>query len=179
MWEFAQTPLASEAQQNASDNASDALSRLTEKMGELRSLLATIRPEFEYTGPRVVGGVPSATPIRINVPFASPCEVSVALACTTEPTTTAPITLLLSTNSNLDIGASNASTITATLDGNQRFLLVVSFFTNSLVGPDRWFALSGEEPLFLHIHGTSTNAAYMTLQFRRRINPVGVPSPGY
>ena len=179
MWKISGQPFAAEAQQNAADNSAQALSHLTEKVGELRSLLATLRPEHLYTGPRVLGGVPQTAPFEMFVPFNGPCEVCV-LAVTNSDAAKASMAVL-SRNPNLDTGLYSTGAATITEDGADNWLYVVNLAANRTVTPAMaWFPLESAGKLFAYIGATSaTDATYFTLQFRQRINAVGVPVVGY
>lgn len=181
MWNIQRSmPAAREATSQADDASAtaDDFSRLIEKTAELKSLIQALRPEYEYSGPRSVGGVPVATAYAIRVPFSSPSEVYVAYISNSDPSNAA--TLTLSTDPNLDLVASNAATMTATLDGNQSFLILATPVAQSVVaGSGCWYPVQANSELYCRVNGAGSNAAYFVLQFRRRINPSGVPNQGY
>lgn len=184
MWNIQRSmPAAQETDRQANDasETGDDLPRLLEKTAELKSLVQALRPEYEYTGPRTVGGIPSANAYTVYAPFTSPCEVSVVMVTCTDLNTT---TATLSTDPNLDILASGSANMTATLDGNQGFLLVVGLQTlasspASVTGPANWFPVPSGAALYVRVGGGGSKSTYFTLQFRRRINPAGVPNYGF
>lgn len=180
MWNISRQPFAREEHALA-DEPSEAvsdISRLAEKMAEMRTQLATIRPAFRYTGPVTVGGIPSASSYQVYVPINGPCEVCVVSQTNTD--NSAALTLELSLNPNLDVTTANTSNMTASLDGNQQFLYLAALGTSSTVpGADCWFPISGDQQLFVRVNGSGSKAGYITLQFRYRINPAGVENPGY
>ena len=156
----------------------DDISRLAEHVAEMRAALDASRPMFEVSTPVTVGGVPSASAYTCLVRYASPCEVSIVSFTNTD--SSAAATVILSTDPNLDLGASNAATMTATLDGNQGFYVPASVLaTTTLAGAPQWFPVQGETALYVRVNGSGSKAAYVTLQFRRRVNPSGVQSAGF
>lgn len=182
MWKISRNPFAQEATQDADEpmHAPDDISTLAEKVAALHAVLDASRPLYEYTDPRAVGGIPSASAYSTRVPFATPCEVSVVMVTTTDLNS---VTLTLSADPNLDIMASGSPNLTASLDGNQGFLLIVSPQTlasspASVTGPANWFPVQGGTQLYVRVGSSGSKASYVMLQFRRRINPVGVPSNG-
>lgn len=180
MWNIQRMPAAREATAQTDDahSISSDVSRLVEKTAELKSLLATLRPEYEYTGPRVVGGIPASTAYTMLVPFVTPCEVSIALITNTDSTNAA--TLTLSTDPNLDITTANVATMTATLDGNQSFLVIASPLSQTTVaGAGKWYPIQAESAVYVRVNGAGTKSAYFVLQFRRRVNAAGVPNAGF
>lgn len=183
MWNIQRMPQAREATADADDahETGHDLPRLLEKTAELKSLIQALRPEYEYTGPRTVGGVPASTAYAIMVPFTTPAEVSIVMVTATDANS---VTATLSTDPNLDILASGSASMTASLDGNQSFLVIASPQTlasspASITGPANWFPVQGGSELFVRVGGSGSKAAYFVLQFRRRINPSGVPNQGY
>lgn len=151
------------------------VSTLAERAAALQAALDGLHPEFEVTYPRTVGGVPSASAYTMLVPFASPCEVSVVSVTNTDSSSAA--TVILSLDPNLDLATSNVATMTAKLDGNQGFLYIASALaTTNLAGAPQWFPLQAESAVYVRVSGAGSNAAYITLQFRRRINALGVQS---
>ena len=77
-------------------------------------------------------------------------------------------------------GGSDAATMTASLDGQQGFIFLGTVLASTtLAGAPQWFPVQGETALYVRVSGAGSKAAYVTLQFRRRINPSGVPNPGF
>src|SRR5690242_6201300 len=171
MWKYSRTPLAQEATQDADEpmQAPDDISKLAERVAEMRASLDALRPAFEYSTSRVVGGVPSASSYTIFVPFLSPCEVSVVSTVFTDTAT--GTTISLSNDPNLDISASNSAAFTTTLDGNQGFLYLATGFSATAPGSPVWFPIPPDGVLTCRVYGSGSKAAYLVLQFRRRINP--------
>lgn len=182
MWNYSpngrNTPFAHEAELDAADNPAHALSALTEQLAEVRSLVAVNRPEYEYTGPRAWGGIGATNNAvySLTAPFTGPCEVLLYAASATNGTTAS---YAISTDPQLppDIVSYNAGT--STLPGNDQFLILLNSQVNVLALPSVWFPLSGAQTLYLHVPAAYTHPVYVTAQFRRRINPAGVPSQGY
>ena len=81
MWNIQRMPQAREALQQADDASATAndLSRLIEKTAELKSMLATLRPEFETSVPYLFGGVGATTVTRFTLPapYDTACEYCV------------------------------------------------------------------------------------------------------
>lgn len=177
MWKYSRTSLAQDASMDADEpSQADAdVSQIAERAAALHAALDGLRPEFEVSSPRTVGGVPSASAYVMLVPFASPCEVSVVSVTNTD--SSAAATVVLSLDPNLDLAASNAATMTTTLDGNQGFLFLASVLATSNTGASaHWFPLQAESAVYVRVNGAGSKAAYVTLQFRRRINAMGVQS---
>ena len=181
MWNIQRMPSAREATTQADDASATAqeLPRLIEKTAELKSLIQALRPEYEYTAPLSFGGVPVTTkPYSLYVPFGGPCEVSVICATTFDA---GDQNLVLTTESGLNVTDIAGTSITMSLDGNQRFYLPLAL-NGANVGTVAlapcWFPLEAQQ-LYLYVGGAATKSAFITLQFRRRINPAGVPNPGY
>lgn len=154
------------------------ISQLAERVAELRASLDALRPAFEVSVPTTVGGAPAALAYTCLVRYASPCEVSVVSLTNSDASHAA--TVILSTDPNLDLLASNAATMTASLDGQQGFIFLGTVLASTtLAGAPQWFPVQGETALYVRVSGAGSNAAYVTLQFRRRINPSGVQSAGF
>lgn len=173
MWKYAAQPIAAEAQQNAADNPAEALSHLTERLGELKASLATLRPEYEYSPPFLFGGAGATTPALFTMPepFHTPCEYHV-LAITFLDVGTAALSSVGDPSALL---AGTPNVTPGGLFGQQVFAAAAAV---TIVPADCWLPLEANAQLQFAV-SSSSKVAYATLVFRRRINPVGVPSFGY
>lgn len=165
---------------DAADNAADVLSGLAERVAEMHALMGTPRPEYEYTGPRTVGGVPATAPYAIQVPFAGPCEVCIlsVVAAGTQNTSGILSTEVASIGASLNADGS----VKQSLDGSQPWFFLLTGYTQAAYATNGWLPLNGSSSLYLFVNGSTGGTAgglYVVLQFRRRINPAGVPSQGY
>lgn len=159
---------------DAADNAADVLSGLAERVAEMHALMGTPRPEYEYSVPFSFGGAAGGAPYALNVPFSTPCEVALIaitsiggetgnVALTTEPLF-----------ANAQLATTNAVAVPAT-----NFLLVCNTFNSTTTFAEHWFPLSGATSLYMQLSSNFTKTVVACVQFRRRINPAGVPSQGY
>ncbi len=155
------------------------LSRVSLTLGELRALLASATPEYELSAPFTFGGPPNAGPFSINIPYAGECEA--ALLTFTNTTASSQVFCVISPDSGLSGTLLASAAMTTTLDGSQpwRFMAYVASTTSSITPALTWFPLQGGGKLYLYSGSSAAQGVYVTVQFRRRLNPAGVPHVGY
>lgn len=155
---------------------------LLEKLAEVRTEMAASRPAYEATAPRTFGGAVSDTgPAGTCAnPFGTACEVAI-LNISIDASTGINVAAI-STSPNLNALQVAAVNGTTTLQGDIPFLYLACVST-SAPGVPHWFPLAPNEALYLYSSssptGSGAKGVYATVQFRRRVNPAGVPNMGY
>ncbi len=178
MWKHhAAPPFFREAEQDALDSVAEpneAVNRLSELAAEVHALAAHVRPEYEYTSPIAFGGLPAGSPFACPVPFSGPCEVAVVMVTALGNETG---NVLLTTEQNASAQFVSV-TGTATLAPTP-FALIISTLNSTVAPPITWYPLSGNTSIYFALSSNYTKSVFAMVQFRRRINPAGVPQFGY
>lgn len=175
MWNIQRMPQAREALQQADEpsETGDDISRLIAKTAELKSLLATLRPEFETSMPYLFGGAGStaSTLFTLPSPYDTACEYSVLTVSFVDAGSA-----ILSSAGDPSGFLGNLVDVTGQgLYGMQMFNAVGEA---TLAPALKWLPIQASGQLSLAVN-SSSKRCYVSVQFRRRINSAGVPNPGF
>jgi len=175
MWKLSNQPFAEEAQQQARDPMTtiEAIGRLADRVAELKSQLQALRPAFEVSVPYVFGGAGASTvaTFTLPAPYDTACEYAV-LSVAFFDTGTAALSSVGDPTGVL------GGTPTLTQQGQYGLQLFAATGANTFTQPDLWRPLQANGQLTLGVNSSAKNC-YVTVQFRRRVNPAGVPNAGF
>jgi len=175
MWKYSKQPFAQEAEQKADDPAAtiSEVSRLVEKIAEMKSLLATLRPEYQVSMPYVFGGAGATTGALFTCqsPYDTAAEyviLSVAFldAGTAVLSTSGDPTGFLLTTPNV------------TQQGMYGLRVFAATAAATISPADCWTPIQANGSLNFALNSSAKNA-YVTALFRRRVNPAGVFNNGF
>lgn len=146
---------------------------LAEEMRGLRAHLGAAFPRYQYSEPLTFGGLTTTAyaPLALQSPFTTPCQWRVVLAAFQGAGS-----LVVSQDDSL-----SAPALTAVIAPSQRQRSVVftAAAAGTITGPDSsWFDLPANSSLYLAV-AITTNAGYVTVQFRRAINHAGIYDEGH
>lgn len=125
-------------------------------------------PQYEYSRPFTVGGVPATLPYKLLCPFDSPAEVCITSVAFAGPT----LFVLISDADSLSLPSDTAS-----LGNYQWSIVVVSNVLTTIPMQENWYPLAQQTPLCVYVggNGSGTKSAWVNVQFRRKLTPAGVP----
>ena len=175
MWNISRMPQAREALQQAGQpsETGDDISRLIEKTAELKSLLVALRPEFECSTPYLFGGQGATSPTLFTLPspYLTACEYSVLT-----------VTFVDAGSAALSSAGDPSGFLGNLVDVSGQGLYGLQLFNAvgaaTLAPALKWLPIQANGQLSLAV-SSSSKRCYVSVQFRRRINPAGVPNPGF
>lgn len=175
---MAKFPLASlnpsqrQSQDDQANAALESAAALVASLRELRHHLLVASPLYAYSDPIVFGGVTTAVNAAYALPaeFQTPCQyrvIQVAFG--------GAGTALIGQQSNL-----TAPGLSAKIDPSSRQYgqLYAAPGALTVSGADNWTDLPAGGQVYLAVNVT-TDSAWATVQFRRRVSPAGVFSEGH
>ena len=175
MWKLSGQPFAQEAEHRAQEpsDAANAIGRLADRVAELKSQLAALRPAFEVSRVYVFGGAgaSSVATFTLPAPYDTACEYAV-LSVAFFDTGTAAL------SSVGDPSGVLGGTPTLTQAGQYGIQLFAAGAATTVVPSEFWQPLQANGLLTLGVN-SSSKVCYVTVQFRRRVNPAGVPNVGF
>lgn len=160
------------ARNEQAERERESAAALVSSLRELRHHLMVAQPHYTYSDPYVFGGLTTTlnTPFRFVSPFSTPaqyCVVQVAFG--------GAGTALVSSNRGQAAPALTDKLDPSALTTGQ---LYAASAATTVPGAGNWIDIPGDAEIFLAVNVT-TDAAWATLQFRRRVSPAGVYSEGH
>ena len=175
MWNIQRMPSACEATTQADDASAtaDDFSRLIEKTAELKSLIQALRPEYQHSRPYLFGGTGASAGklFTAYAPYDSACEYTILAV------TFADAGLCALSSNGDPTGVANGKP-DITQEAQYGVQVYASAAEATITPSPNWFALEANGVLSLSVVSAS-KVCYVSVQFRRRINPAGVPNPGF
>src|SRR5690348_10280749 len=162
MWKLSGQPFAQEAEQRAQEpsDAANAIGRLADRVAELKSQLATLRPAFEVSRAYLFGGAGSTagTLFTAYAPYDSACEYCV-LSVTFKDTG------LLALSQTGDPTGLAAGTPNVTQEAQYGVQMFAASAETTFTPAEHWFPLESNGVLSLSVV-SSSKVAYVSVQFR-------------
>lgn len=175
MWKLSGQPFAQEAEQRAQEpsDAANAIGRLADRVAELKSQLATLRPAFEVSRAYLFGGAGASTVAvyTLPAPYDTACEYAVLSVAFLD-------TGVAALSSAGDPSGILAGTPNLTQQGLYGVQIFAAGGEATHLPSEFWQPLQANGNLSLAVN-SSSKICYVTVQFRRRVNPAGVPNVGF